>query len=151
MNRRHLLIGLVVGTPAIATAGAWESGSFDNDDAMDWVAECTRSKGTGALVAALNAALKPGYLEAPEASSAIAAAEVVAAAAGKPSPKLPKSLSVWLQTQSKEEIVRLAPMAYRAVDRILTGKGSELEELWKESKSYASWQRQMRDLQARLR
>lgn len=150
-NRRYLLMSLVLALPLCASAGAWESGSFDNDDAMDWVAMCARSSGASVVGKALEKSLKPAYLEAPEASEAIAAAEVVAAARGKPNPKLPKALGAWLEGQSKEEIARLAPVASRAVDRILTGKGSELQELWKESKSYASWQGHMRDLSGRLR
>jgi hypothetical protein len=150
-NRRHLLTTLLFALPVGANAGAWEAGSFDNDDAMDWVATCVRSNGAVAVSKALENSLKPSYLEAPAAAEAIAAAEVVAAARGKPSPKLPKSLGAWLQGQSKEEIARLGPIASRAVDRILIGKGSELQELWTESKSYGSWQGQMRDLLGRLR
>jgi hypothetical protein len=51
----------------------------------------------------------------------------------------------------EKEIASLAPTASRAVDRILNAKGSELQELWKESKSYGVWQGHMRDLLMRLR
>lgn len=113
---RYLLISLALEIPIGASAGAWESGSFDNDDAMDWVATCARSSGTSAIGKTLEMSLESAYLEAPEASEAIAAAEVVAAARGKPSPKLPKALGAWLQGQSKEEIARLAPIASRESD-----------------------------------
>jgi len=151
LNRRHLLASFILALPVGASAGAWESGSFDNDDAMDWVAMCVRSKGASAVGKTLEASLKPAYLEAPEASEAIAAAEVVAAARGKPNSKLPSTLATWLQGQSQKEIASLAPTASRAVDRILNAKGSELQELWKESKSYGVWQGHMRDLLMRLR
>lgn len=103
LNRRHLLASFILALPVGASAGAWESGSFDNDDAMDWVAMCVRSKGASAVGKTLEASLKPAYLEAPEASEAIAAAEVVAAARGKPNSKLPSTLATWLQGQSRRK------------------------------------------------
>ncbi|SFN43433.1 protein of unknown function [Formivibrio citricus] len=63
-----------------AQAGAWGEGAFDNDDALDWVAQCTRSKDITPVSRALQAVLSTEYIEAPEGSAAIAAAEVVASA-----------------------------------------------------------------------
>jgi hypothetical protein len=69
--------------------GAWDAGSFDNDDAADWLADfCDGPDGeriTGALstVAEMDAG---EYLEAPECSVGLAAAEVVAALKGVPDP-----------------------------------------------------------------
>jgi Domain of unknown function (DUF4259) len=151
LNLRHLLVVLSIALSVGTSAGNWESGSFDNDDATDWVAMCTQSNGAGAVSKTLEMALKPVYLAASEASQTIAAAEVVTAARGKASQKLLKALGVWLQGQSKKEIAGLAPIASRAVERILKGKGSELQDLWKESKSYESWHGQMLDFAERLR
>ncbi|MCU4122376.1 DUF4259 domain-containing protein [Variovorax sp. N23] len=66
-----------------ASAGAWGEGPFDNDDAQDWLIECSSSAGPGTIAEAINAALRPGYLEADAGSVAVAAAEVIAAADGK--------------------------------------------------------------------
>lgn len=147
----HWVIAILSFLPFLAAAGAWNSGSFDNDDALDWVTDCTRTTGANAISSALKDAIKSKYLEAPEASYAIAAAEVVAAARGKPNPSLPKPLASWLQRQSQAEIAALAPTAIMAVSRIVSERDSELQELWKESKEYRFWLQHMHDLRARLR
>jgi hypothetical protein len=149
IQRRALLLA-ALWAPLVARAGAWGPGSFENDDALDWVADCVESKGPQAIAAALAQALDAHAVEAPQASSAIAAAEVVAAAGGRPNPKLPSELRGWLQHQSNDEIAKLAPRAVRAIDRIASEPSSELAALWKQSESYAAWQRSMQDLVARL-
>jgi hypothetical protein len=148
--RRTLLLAALL-LPALVQAGAWGAGSFENDDALDWVNDCVRSTGPKVVASTLYVALDPKYLEAPEASSAIAAAEVVAAARGKPGARLPTEVQAWLRQQSQTEMAKLAPTAAKAVERILSGPESELQALWKESKDYSSWQRSMQDLLVRLR
>jgi Domain of unknown function (DUF4259) len=77
--------------------GAWGVGSFDNDDAADWLNDqLRRSADLRPIQTALDAVaqLDPtGYLEAPEASAAVAAAEVVAALAGDPAANLPSDVT----------------------------------------------------------
>jgi hypothetical protein len=77
--------------------GAWGFGSFDNDDAADWIFELEESSGVTALVSAFKAIKPDRYLEAPECSVALAAAEVVAALRGRPLPTL-KDLQVRIGT-----------------------------------------------------
>ena len=67
--------------------GAWGRGSFDNDDAADWVYEFERD-GAAAVASALRQAAALGeddYLEAPEASQAIVGTTKVIPAAADPS------------------------------------------------------------------
>lgn len=135
----------------MAKAGAWGSASFDNDDALDWVAQCVKSKGAALVASTLGAALADGYLEAPECSAAVAAAEVVAAAKGRASASLPKELASWLVQQPRSEFVKLAPTASKAMSRVLDGPKSELRELWKEGKDFPAWKGHMQDLLARLK
>ena len=56
--------------------GAWGSGPFENDDACDWLDELADS-GVAALREALALADAADYLEAPDGSVVVAAAEVV--------------------------------------------------------------------------
>ena len=72
--------------------GAWGTDSFANDDAMDWIAE-QEANGLAAVASAFAAvdAAADDYLDASIASSALAAAEVVAALLGGPSPTRPES------------------------------------------------------------
>lgn len=118
---------------------------------MDWVGECARSGGIKFVASTLDKALKSGYIESPDCSEAIAAAEVVAAALGKPNEKLPKELVTWVSKQAKEELTKLSPQATKAVLRVLNGPQSELLDLWKESKSFPEWQGKMNNLLNRLK
>ena len=153
MNRRDFLaLAALSAFVPCAKAGAWEAGSFDNDDALDWASQCARSKGISLISATLNAALTKNYLEAPECSAAVAAAEVVAASKGKAVNSLPKELASWVEQQQKGEIAKLAPVATKAVSRILNGPKSELQELWQENKKdFPSWKSHMQNLLARLK
>jgi hypothetical protein len=145
-----IVIAAVLGaTSSSAQAGAWGEGSFENDDALDWVGTCVRSISTSPVREALERALRGGYLEAPEGSSAVAAAEVVAAAKGRPNPKLPAELATWLKRRGPQPLSQLAPLAMRALTRIRDPKTSELRQLWDEGKP-AKWLAAVAELESRL-
>lgn len=150
IQRRVFMIFAVL-APVGAHAGAWGPGSFENDDALDWVIDCVRSNGPDLVAGALNQAVSARYLEAPEGSFAVAAAEVVAAARGKPTEKLPIELRSWLRKQPAGGIAKLGPLAIQAMERTGTAQSSELADLWRQSSSYSTWQRGLRDLVKRLR
>jgi hypothetical protein len=147
--KRWLGVALLIVCAGSVLAGAWGTGSFENDDALDWAQGFEAKPSMSAIVAALEAATGTGYLEAPEGSAAIAAAEVIAAIAGKPSPKLPAGLAAWARKQPKAEGLQRLPLARKAVERVARGEGSELRELWQESND-AAWQASIADLEGRL-
>ncbi len=132
-----------------AHAGAWGEGSFDNDDALDWVAECTKSNSITPVAQALRAVIDAKYIEAPLGSAAVAAAEVVAATVGKSSVKLPPNVQSWVARQPSEEIAQLAPLAKQALARIQDPRASELWQLWAEGKPN-TWRAGIAALVARL-
>jgi hypothetical protein len=129
--------------------GAWGAGSFDNDDAMDWVSALSEGSGDHALREAFAPFATPDdrYLEGPTFSIAIAAAEAVAAARGHPSATAPEEVAGWV---NKKPVVAtdVVTLARVAVDRI-AGK-SELKDLWDESDSADEWRTAMSDLRRRL-
>jgi hypothetical protein len=128
--------------------GAWGARSFDNDDAMDFVAEL-ESDGSGALQDAINevADLAPeDYLEAPSASRAVAAAEVVAAMLGSAATDLPSAVVEWVSTAPAPD-PSLRASATAALQRVVAN--SELAELWAESGD-DSWKDQQANLLERL-
>src|SRR5687767_6352150 len=110
--------------------GAWGSGSFENDDALDWVTGLADDS-SDAVREALAPIASAGdeYLQAPDCSMAIAAAEAVAAARGHPNNALPEEVAGWA---AKKPVVTpdLVELARAAVDRILNN--SELKDLWDE-------------------
>ena len=131
--------------------GAWGPGPFSNDDALDWIAEFEESGVP--LIDRTFATAANEYLEAPDGSKIIAAAEVVAAALGYPSSEFPEVLRAPAMS-ARETIMQsgdIRESALRAVDRVVA-KQSELDELWREpGADYETWLRSVRDLQKRLR
>jgi hypothetical protein len=129
--------------------GAWSQGSFDNDDARDWVwGELEGAEGAEPIAEAFVAVLQADdHLGAPEASIGLAAAAVVAALLGKPAAKLPDEVASWVAGQKPPEPV-LVEEAQRVVKRIL--KDSELKDLWAESEDSAKWQQEVEGLLRRL-
>lgn len=131
--------------------GAWGSGPFDNDDACDWAFELEEG-GVKYIKATLQTVTKSKpdeYVEAPECSNAIAAAEVVAAMNGQGLKKLPEEVSDWLGSKPKLS-PELKSLALAAIDRI--GSKSELKELWDEAKpdDKKQWYASLKDLTNRL-
>ena len=129
--------------------GAWGAGTFENDDALDWLGEF-RAEGIQAAAAALAdvLALKGEYLEAPLASRAVAAAEVVAAASGRPGANLPDDLADWLTSHQVQQRAELLRNAAAALTRVMAE--SELRDLWADSDEFEVWEATLRDVLSRL-
>jgi len=130
--------------------GAWGRGPFENDSALDWVGELEESEDISILGDAFDAIPRADeeYIEVDEASAAIAAAEVVAAMAGRSmATALPGEVQTWMAGKPKPK-PPLIKKAIRAVQRVL--KSSELQELWEESGAFAEWGASVDELVARL-
>lgn len=130
--------------------GAWGTGSFENDDASDWLSDFIESRSNQQLEVTLSKITSNGeaYLEAPDCCNAIAAAEVVAAMKGKPNPAMPDEAKAAIKSDAAAGS-RLAPLALKAVARIKTE--SELQDLWSESEDSDGWQQSVAELESRLR
>ena len=129
--------------------GAWGHGSFDNDDAGDWVWGLEEAADFEVVKAALDAVVSESdYFEAPTCSEAVASAEIVAAALGRPVEGLPEEAAAWVE-QHRDVPPDLVALAQQAITRI--ADKSELRELWEESEHFAEWQSALGDLTARLR
>jgi hypothetical protein len=128
--------------------GTGGTGAFENDGAMDWIAEL-EERGETAIRDALTAAAGAGadtYVEAPAAEAALAAAEVVAALAGHRVDNLPEEVCAWVDSRGipADDLVDLA---LRATKRVASS--SELRELWDEAGA-DQWLATTRDLRYRL-
>jgi hypothetical protein len=129
--------------------GARGTGNFGNDDASDWVYELEESNGADLLKEAFRAVNGNGYPESPDCCIALAAAEVVATAKGKPPTDLPDGVRQWLDDQDElNAITGLAKSAITVVNKI--SAKSELRDLWEESESWHEWQQVVEDLRRRL-
>ena len=147
--------------------GAWGVGHFDNDDAMDWlgeisdnpksslieatltkVAEFEKKGFFGRITSALSQS-KASLIEAPDCTTALAAAEVVAALRGRAAKKIPDLLNNLIKSNSIKLGENWAALAEKAVSRI--GANSELKDLWDESDDSTAWYDELNDLKQRLR
>jgi hypothetical protein len=86
------------------------------------------------------------WLEVPDAAAALAAAELVAAARGAPSPLLPAEAIEWARTTPG--LAALAPRARKACEAVRAG--SELREHWIESGAVAAFEAAVSALAQRL-
>ncbi|MGC5324749.1 DUF4259 domain-containing protein [Brevibacillus sp. SYSU BS000544] len=134
--------------------GAWGTGFFENDDALDWKGDLLESSTLGLIEETLSASAAEEYIEADLASQALAAAEIVAALNGRPGMEIRneagevEDLVEWLKAQ-REQAPHLRQLALTAVEKIKTE--SELQELWAETDDYELWIELLNDLQNRIK
>ncbi len=126
--------------------GAWGLQFDENDDAADWIAEFSDSPGWPAIDAAFGNC-SGEYIEAPECSNALAAAEVVTAGLGKTSPRLDGELASWAISMPEEAQSR-RDVAVQTLSRVRDD--SELKELWEETDEFADWTASVNETLARL-
>ncbi|MGE9271593.1 MAG: DUF4259 domain-containing protein [Verrucomicrobiales bacterium] len=133
--------------------GAWDTTSFGNDTACDWLAELKESEGSIMIEEALDAVLAAGdeMIEASTAEEGIAAAEVVAWVNGqaRPGDEAGDDLQDWIDDQDIEVDGSLQSLSLRVVDRVFNDP-SELKEIWEESEDFAEWRKALADLKERL-
>ncbi|MBV9589868.1 MAG: DUF4259 domain-containing protein [Hyphomicrobiales bacterium] len=143
--------------------GAWGTGSFENDGALDLGWEIAEG-GLPVIEKVFDRVLaaKDSYLE--DAEEAVAAAEVVAKLCGRgPSPYLDDlheieddglsdeelTLGSWIATAKATPSEDLIEKARRAIARVLAGP-TELADLWHDSKHFEEWKLVIDDLSKRL-
>ena len=129
--------------------GAWGVKAFENDVALDWAAELEEFADYAAVAGALDAVMqdKAEYLDADVCEEGVAAAEIVAAGAGKPAGDLPDDIRNWLAGKPQPD-AKLVVESLSAIAAIR--EKSELKELWEDSDDLAAWSAAMDDLNARL-
>ncbi len=133
--------------------GAWGAGRLENDTSLDWLDWL----GQGAAARKLRQALQrvadnDGYIDADEASEAVAAAELVAALLGQAAPDLPPAVEERLADAPVDAdglACELQPLALVALNRVRMI--SELRALWDESSHATGWAKALGELERRLR
>ena len=139
---------LLCESPAEKARGANQV-RFENDDACDWLIELCEGQDTRPIIDALTAITESDEeicIEDPECSCAIAAAEIVAAAKGRPSADLPDEAKEWLAENAIRADEGLVTLAKQALARVKADS-----ELWDESESANEWDAAIDDLKARLK
>jgi hypothetical protein len=133
--------------------GTWSIEPFGNDDAADWAAELEESNDPSLIQEAINVILAVGdeYLEAPDATVAVAAIDVLARIAGNFGERTSytEALDSWVEGLEFTPDPELIDKALQALDRILA-EDSELRELWEESDEFDAWKTSMQALRERV-
>jgi hypothetical protein len=133
--------------------GSWGVGVFENDAALDCVANIVDGGGLPAVEAMLGQVRDAGseYLEAPQAQCALAAAEIVAGLAGRPASngKAPPDLAEWMAHEATTPAPDVIALARLAAARVAS-EPSELLELWQETADFPAWKATVDDLLAHL-
>jgi len=133
--------------------GAWDHTTFGNDDACDWEGDLRSHQDLSFVEETLDKVINTGtaYLEAPESSVGIAAAEVVARLQGHFGIRntYTESVDEWVAAHPLAVPPTLARKAHAALDRILV-LPSELLELWEESESFQLWTDTITELKSRI-
>ena len=136
----------------------WGTGSFENEHAQSFLARLNSLEIGDLRPILARAADQEDYLEAPESSMAIAAAEVVAvlvvsargvAVEDGVRPAGPRELVNWASKDESGAPPDLVYLARRAVERVRTN--SELKDLWLEAEGLNEWSAALRELEGRLR
>jgi hypothetical protein len=148
--------------------GAWGTGSFQNDESLDYIENVLEApdKGRntktlfviGPLVVAAGDEGDQDDIDSDVATDSIAAAEIVAAANGKPSAELTgategplHAIMMWASSTGAEELrtSKVRSLAAQAVRRVRDG--GELAELWtQDGEVDPAWRAGLDDLLARL-
>lgn len=115
--------------------GAWGPGPFDNDSALDFLADVLITEEgwdtvTGLLTAVAEAD-DDAYVDVDDASGTLVAAELVAARHGKPLEYTPDDVLTWIKGLGSPATLEDRLIAVAAVRRVL--RSSELQELWDEA------------------
>jgi hypothetical protein len=131
--------------------GAWSANCFGNDEALDWLNDLIDEHdiyfihNTLEIIADLPSTEKPDTWDC---VCALAAAEMVAAAHGRPGPELPVEASEWLDAYDFAADEEAMNLARKVVDRV--ERDSELRDVWEEVGKSADWLASLADLKARL-
>ena len=127
----------------------WGTGSLENDDAQKFLSEMKSLSVDDLKQKLVRAADQEEYLEAPESSVAVAAAEVVATmVGGKAAESAPQKIKDWIQEKKPVASAEFVDLARRAVERVRTN--SELKDLWMEAEGLNEWSAELRNLAERL-
>ena len=130
--------------------GTWGISAFDNDDASDWL-DTIDGESLDSVTLLFDSVLstpEDAYLEAPQCSVTLAAAELMAVALGKPGPSVPEQALSWSRNHSLKSDNSTIAKAIKAVSRI--AEKSELKDLWDESSAAGDWVKAIADLKLRL-
>lgn len=132
--------------------GTWGHRNFENDSALDFVAD-VEERGFDRIEEAIRVVAnypEEDYLEIDDSVAALAAIEYIAAAKGQQSEDFPEDAEDWLQKAGTDTLLKQdAAAVAKAIDRIRNN--SELRDLWgEEGADPELWLAVLSDLEKRV-
>jgi hypothetical protein len=132
--------------------GTWGHRNFENDSALDFVAD-VEERGFDRIEEAIRVVAnypEEDYLEIDDSVAALAAIEYIAAAKGQQSEDFPEDAEDWLQKAGTDTLLKQdAAAVAKAIDRIRNN--SELRDLWgEEGADPKLWLAVLSDLEKRV-
>lgn len=128
-----------------------ETGNFSNDEATDWLFDLEETCGAELLAEAFDVITKGEFHEQADCCIALAAAEIVAAAKGKPAPDLPEDARKWLGNQDTADVTKIKGLNKKAITAVKKVQAhSELRDQWEDSDEWHSWNTVVEGLLKRL-
>jgi hypothetical protein len=128
-----------------------ETGNFSNDEATDWLYDLEETYGPELLSDAFNVITSGDFHEQADCCIALAAAEIVAAAKGKPAPDLPDDARKWLGNQDTGDVNKIKALNKKAIIAVKKIQAhSELRDQWEDSDEWHSWNMVVEGLLKRL-
>lgn len=131
--------------------GAWGHKSFENDSVLNFFEDFQDADASrvGEALDVIADATDDDYVDADDASAALGAAELLAAAHGRGEDRLSSSARTWLAGHVEGVRAFDIARARRVVERVL--RRSELQELWEENGPDTEWHEDVRALLERLK
>ena len=124
--------------------GAWGPKTFEEDTALDWIAELVDSDDERSfLLDSITA--DSDELDSEQCSVILAASEAIIAVLDEPRSGMPDELLDWLGDNDCDDISDLPAIAVKSVKLVL-GEGSEMRELWEEGEGYEEWSNEVEQL-----
>lgn len=129
--------------------GAWGLGFFENDDALDWVAELRESSDSSPLEkifeqSVANLDSHDVFVE----IAVLAAAEILTHAHGRGDEELPDEAQDYLKRSELGDLGTLTDKAIESTRMVLAE--SELKNLWEETGEGGEWKLMVKELIERL-
>jgi len=131
--------------------GAWGTGNFDNDTALDWVFELEESDDLSLVEQTIDTVLEEEYIESFSAEEALVAIEVLARLQGNftEDDSYAEDVNKWVKEHPQEVPQSLREKAKKAL-KIILGDNSELKDLWQETKEFDTWEKEVLGLYDRI-
>ncbi len=130
---------------------AWGVGNFENEPANDWLEDLCESKDLQAIMIALSGVVEfsgTTELEIADCCCALAAAEIVAAAASCPVSELPPNGRKFVKEMSLGVTESVLALTIKAIEQIRIA--SSLLRYWKSQKKLSEWLGVLENLEERL-